>query len=375
MAVIQRPCYATREDVRRALDVQLASYANDRIDRACVGASDDVDGLLQRVFYINDETRYFDWPNFQYAYPWRLWLDADELADYTVNPPVINSGGVIIPNTAVYYGDPHFPNTPPFTYIELNRSMNYSFGNGPTPQREIAITGTYGYWRNLLQEGTLASASGSADSSITLSQGNSPSPGDLVIIDNERMIATDAQFTSTSAGFLSGITTASMADNTGTVSNGANYATNEVILVDSEWMFIQNIIGNTLTVKRAYGGSVLATHADSFIYAQRQLSVLRGQLGTTAATHSQNAPINILAIPGGVKDLAVAYAIVTLTQEKGAYAAYSNTGTTGSGTNLRSTGSVTFGTIVREPKPGTGLVDLEEKALSRYGRRARTRVI
>src|SRR5215472_16283320 len=133
MAVLVRPCYCTREEARAAADVQLASYSDARIDRAIQSASTDVDRLCARNFMLNDTTAYFDWPHYQYAYPWRLWLDAAELADVTVNIPVVNSGGQVIPNSAIFWGNPSYAGIvqgPPFTYFELDRSQNFNFGNG-----------------------------------------------------------------------------------------------------------------------------------------------------------------------------------------------------------------------------------------------------
>jgi len=75
------PAYCTREDVKLAPDFAETARGNSRIDRAIDGVSRLIEGELHRVFYPQDATRYFDWPNQggsgggQYANPWRLWLD------------------------------------------------------------------------------------------------------------------------------------------------------------------------------------------------------------------------------------------------------------------------------------------------------------
>lgn len=375
MPTIIRPCYCTRAQAQRATDVQQAAYANVRIDRAIQAAADDIDSLTQRVFYVWDGTRYFDWPNYQYAYPWRLWLDQDELADVTVNPPSVNSGGVDIPNSAIFYGDPSRP-YPPYTYFELDRSQSYSFGNGPTPQREIAVNGTFGYWLRWASAGTLAAAiTDTTGQSVTVSDGASPGAGDVMLIDSERMLVTDQQYIDTGFAFETGITTASASDNVGTVSDGTKFTVDEVLLVDSEWMLIQMILGDTITVKRAWSGSVLTTHSGADIYAQRLLTVLRGQQGTEAATHDDAAPISVFEVPGLINQLAVAKAIVSLTNEPSAYAAYSPTGNVGSGVTLRSTGGISFGLSSREVLAGMGISGLEHNVEERFGRQMRSRVI
>lgn len=59
---ISRPCYVTREQVKQALDVKAPARSDLQIDLAIQAASDSVEGLLHRVFYPQDMTRYFDWP-------------------------------------------------------------------------------------------------------------------------------------------------------------------------------------------------------------------------------------------------------------------------------------------------------------------------
>src|SRR5258708_18397047 len=85
-------------------------------------------------------TRYFDWPNFQYAYPWRVWFDQWELAAI---PTAVTTGGQSIPLSAINFEPVN--SGPPYTYMELQRNLSYSFGVGPTPQRDIAITGPWGF--------------------------------------------------------------------------------------------------------------------------------------------------------------------------------------------------------------------------------------
>lgn len=141
---VTRPTYVTREEVRAVPDVSFSARANPKIDRAIQDASDRVEGQLHRVFYNTDTTHYFDWPNFQYAYPWVLHLEKWEIADATGTVPVVTSGGTLIPAVACNFEPVN--SGPPFTWLELRRDMSYSFGVGPTPQRDIGIQATYGYW-------------------------------------------------------------------------------------------------------------------------------------------------------------------------------------------------------------------------------------
>jgi hypothetical protein len=372
MATIYRPCYATREEVARALDVKLASYQTQRIDRAIQSGANAVDGLCQRKFYFEDDTRSWDWPNYQYAYPWRVWFDKSELADVTVNVPVVVSGGVLIDPTTILWGDPNEPD-PPFTYLELSRASSSAFGNGPTPQREIVITGTYGYWTRTTEAGNLTASMAADDTFMMVSDGAVPGVGDVAIVGSERMIVTDSAFVDTTINPISGATTASNADNTIEIPDGTAFSQDEVLLVDSEQMLVQFILGNKLIVKRAWSGSVLAIHSDPQIWARRKMSVLRGQLGTTATTHSSDDLIRTSQPPSLVKDLNIGEAVVRLSGEPSGYAGQGGS-TIGISTVSTGVGSSGRG-IAREPQPGAGLPMLRQQVLDSFGRNVRSRVV
>lgn len=356
MATIVAPCYATREEVKSALDVKLTSRSDAQVDRAIASVSDDIEGFLHRKFYPYDDTRYVDWPNWQYAYPWRIWLDSSELADVTVNVPIVKSGGNVIPNADIFWGHPR--DNPPFTYFELNRSKSDSFGQGDTPQRDVSITGTFGYWLKTAPAGALAGAvSSTTATSFTSTDSVAAGVGDWVVIDTERMLVTQKTMISTGQTQQSGATTASVADVALGVSDGTKFTVGETLLLDNERMLITDIAGNALTVKRAWDGTVLATHSGATIYAPRSYTVTRGALGTTAATHSNAAPISVGVPPALVKQLAIAEAENYVLQEQGGYAR-----TKGSGQNAA--GGF-----------GYSLDSLRDRALTRYGRKHRTRVV
>ena len=367
MATVNQPCICTREDVRRALDVKQSSYTNSKVDRAICAATDAVEGLTQRKFYPLDTTRKWDWPNFQYSYPWKLWLDSYELA---APPTLITTGSllpvpIVIPINNVIL---HPVNEgPPFTRIELRRDLNSAFGYNTTPQLDIAITGTYGYWMKTRPAGTLAASVAPGDLTITVGDGDSVGVGDVAIIDSERMIVTDSQFIDTTISY-SGLSSASAKDNIVMVADGTKFTTGEVVQVDSEWFLILSINGNSLVVKRAWDGSILSEHGGGTLYARRKLSVIRGALGTTAASHSNGAAIVVNDVPALAKELGIAEALVWLTQEPNAYGGASapqKAVTVGRG-----------GFNVSEPPAGAGLPDLRDRVMNnKITRKARTRVI
>lgn len=149
--------------------------------------------------------------------------------------------------------------------------------------------------------------------------------------------------------------TASNANVTVAVTTGSAYSVDEVILLDSERMLIVDIAGNQLTVKRAWDGSVLAAHTGSTIFAPRTLTVTRGFLGTTPATHLSAAPIARHLVPALISGATIALALNQLLQEQAGYAR-----TAGSGDHQRE-------------NTGRGVRAILKDASTTYGRKARIR--
>lgn len=353
---VTRPTYCTREEVRAAPDISWSARADLRIDRVIQDAAQRVEGQLHRVFYNTQTTRYYDWPNFQFAYPWEYWLDQWELADVTVNVPVVTSGGVLIPAEACNFEPVN--SGPPFRSLQLRRDMPYSFGNGPTPQRDVSITGTYGYWTLTTPAGALAAAvTDTTGTAVTVTDSAAAGVGDNILVDTERLLLTDKRMVSTGQSQVSGLATAKDNDVTLTVPDGTQFSPNEVLLLDSERVYVTDIAGNGLTVKRAWDGTVLAAHASATIYAPRQWTVVRGAQGSTAATHTNGAAVVLAVVPGLVKDYALAEALVQLKNEPGAFASSQGSGPS------------------KQGGIGGNLPDLRDQAYTAFGRKARQRAV
>lgn len=355
---VHLPAYCTREEVQYAIDMKPSDVDYPRIDRAIVQARESVDYLCHRRFYNVIETHEWDYPNYQRAYPWRIWLDEAELADVTVNVPVVTSGGTVIPAADIMWRTGGSWNYgPPYSAIELDRSTNAAFGVGQTPQQDVKITGTFGYWTKTFASGTItANITDTVGTTVSVSNSTSPGVGDIITIDSENMLVQDRAFTDTTDTQSSGCTTAAASDNALTPSGGTFYA-GEVLLLDSEQMLVKSVSGSVLTVKRAYNGTVLATHSSAKIYAPRSLTVTRGDFGTTAATHTSGATVNVNEIPALVKELAIGEALNILLQETSGFA--------------RQVGEPPAG----HPATGGSLPDLRAQVVARYGRKNRKRVI
>ncbi|MFJ2000259.1 hypothetical protein [Streptomyces chartreusis] len=352
------PVYATREDVMRALDVKLTARSSAQIDRALQSASRSVeDDLCHRRFYPELATRSFNWPDSQSRTSWRLWLDANELISVTT----LTSGGTTISSGDFFLEPDRYG--PPYNRVEINLGSSAAFGGGDTHQRDITITGLWGYRLDETSVGAL-SAAVSTTTAATLSVNAAASAelgvGSVLRVDSERLLVTGRQMADTGQNVGGSGLTAQQNSVTLAVSDGTGFAVDEVLLVESERMLIVDIAGNNLTVIRAWDGTVLAAHtAGTDIYAARTLTVTRGALGTAAATHADASSVVRWDPPGLVKDLVIAEAMNRVTNEQAGYAR------TRRATGGQSTGNQTLS--------ARDLPALREQVYNAHGRKARHR--
>lgn len=345
--------YASREDVMGALDVKETTRNRRYIDQALESASRSVDGLCHRRFFPVQATRYFDWPaRLSGGYtPWVLRLDDSEL----ISVDTLSSGGRVI--TSDEYNLEPNRSGPPYSRVEIKLSTNAAYGGGSTYQRDVTITGLWGY---RLTEATVGALAASTDSTQTTINIDGPTSaaigvGSVLRLDSERVIVSNRkQLATGQTGTLGG----SKSDVSLPVLNGAAYSVDEVLLLDSERIRIDDIAGNTLTVERAYDGTVLAAHTTAAIYAPRTLVVTRGALGTLAAAHANAAPVIEWRPPGLIRELTKAEAITQLTQERAGW--FLKAATTG-----QSAGKVS----------ADALKTLRDQTYTEHGRTARTRAV
>lgn len=343
--------YCTREDVKSALDTKETARNNAQVDRAIESGSRGIEGMCHRRFYPELRTMTWDWPNRQHARSWRLWLDANELISITT----MTSGGVVIPAPARFLRP---DDGPPFNRVEIDLSSSSAFSAVGTHQRAITITGLYGHRNDEEPAGALASPVDSVAVTVAVTDSAAVGVGSILRVDAERMIVTGKRMLTTGQTLQAPVD-AQNKTVTIPVVNGAAFAPDETILLDAERMQIVDITGNSLIVKRGWDGSVLASHTGSTIYAPRTLTVQRGVLGTTAAAHLTAAPNVKHAVPGLVKQLAVAEALNATQQEQAGYA--------------RTIGPVGGSSAPRTNATFSGLEMLRSQVFDAYGRKARTR--
>lgn len=352
-----RVWYCTRESVQDAFDIREAAHRSAQIDDAISGASDDIDawlkyhkhGLAPRI-----ATRYFRWPTRDYSRAWVLWLEENILVSVTS----LTAGGTAIVS-ADYFLEP-VNSGPPYHSIEIDLDSQASFTNSGTSQRAIEIVGTWGIGNDQKAAGALEnSVANATTTTVDVTRSDVIGVGSVIQVGTEKMIVTNKGTLDSTQNLASAMDDLD-SDRTVDVADGSVFFVGEQILIDSERMRITDISGNNLTVVRAYDGSALADHSlGADVYVYRRLTVERGSLGTTAASHADAASVTVWEVPDLVRQLCKATAITNLEQEFSAYGArvYSDEA------ERDSSGT--------EVVAGRGLTDMRKQAQRRYGRKFR----
>lgn len=345
--------YATREAVKLAVDVKDSARANAQIDRLLGDASRSVERLCHRVFYPRLMTKTFDWPDLDSPTPWRLWLPSQQTL---ISVTEVTSGGVTIdPSSVLLYPD----DGPPYTYLELSQATTASFESGDTTQQSQVLLGLFGWTDEHTPAGTLAEALDDSETAVDVTDAHLIGVGALLRCDTERMIVTERTALDTGVDLAAPGLTAEMRSVSVALSTAVGApVSGEMIVIDGERMLVTETIGTTTYVQRAYDGTVLATHtAGADVYAYRTLTVERGALGSTAATHSNGAALERWKPPGPVEGLAIAETLNALAQENSGYARV-----------------VGQGEGQREAR-GAGLADKRQQVYNGYAAMARTRAV
>lgn len=340
------PWYITREELKASLDFKETARNNAQLDRTIEAASRAVERLTHRRFYPEIATRYFDWPARRNTPPWDLDLGDNELISLTT----LTAAGTAIPSTDYFLRRYDDKDEPPYSHIEIDLASSASFSAGDTHQRAIALTGVFGFADDSSPAGALAEALDASETEVQVTNVSEIGVGSLIKVDSERMLVTAKSWIDSTQN-TGGALTAAKNNETVAVTTGSAYFVGEVILVNSEKMLIVDISGNNLTVKRAWDGSTLAAHDTAQdIYVERSLTVVRGAVGTTAATHTDATAITRWVPPALVSELALAEAAAMMGNRSAGYS-----GSSGSGGNAKT----------RRTDP---LEDLRTRVHGAYGR-------
>lgn len=377
---ITRPCYSNRDDVMRAPDFKESVITVPQVDRALQDAAENIESQLHRIFYPFDATLFLDWPNYLYEEPWKISLGRHDLVALTQLQSPGNtggSGGVAIPLWQVMLEPVNRRRGFPFTRIELDRSTVAAFGAAPTPQHSVWPTGTWGFTADADPAGSTVGSITSSGTTVTVTDGSQLGAGDVAILGygrgaapfpaypgtagaiapyvGERVIVQDKATAATGLTQAGGGCTAiSNADNVLATTGSGTLNPGEVLLLDAERMLIKEITpAGTAVVERAWDGTVLATHSGATVYAYRALTVVRGELGTTASAWNSATAIYRHRPPQTIRDLSIAEAVNQVLQETSGYA--------------RTVGAAD----AAMPAPGVALADKWDEAITAFGRKAR----
>lgn len=325
------PWYARREDVKAALDVKMTARSDFLVDRAIAAASRNLDGgrniggLLHRRFYPEVATREVDWPTRDQGSWWIRFPHGWELVSLT---------SLTVGGTTVTVGDVKlYPlDGPPYHQIQVLLSSSASFGSGDTHQGNALVNGLWGYDDESEPAGALAAALSTATAtSVVVTDGSTVGVGDVLKAGTERMIVTGRGASVDTGQDTTGALAAQASADAVPVGDGTGFAVGEVVTVGTERMLVVDVVGNTLTVRRAWDGTTLAAHSTGAdVYASRAVTVERGSLGTTAAAHSTGAALTRMVIPGPVRELCEDEAVGELLGKQ-----HGHSRTVGSGDNER----------------------------------------
>jgi hypothetical protein len=275
---------------------------------------------------------------------YRVWLDQWEIQELTS----IVSGGVNIDlSTVLKYPQPAVP---PWNRLEVNRSSTNSFTSDDTEQQSIVISGVFGFPGRAVARGALeSSVADSTTTTVDVTDGRIE-VGHALLVDDEYLQVVERSPLDTGQNIGVDLDDSPGSDIVA-VADGTGFVRGETILVGSERMWIRDVVGNTLAVRRATDGSTISAHTNGAdAYSFRRLTVDRGVWGTTAAGHSDASNVSVYIPPPLIQTLARGEAEMILLQEASGWAR-----TSGSGDNERETG-------------GRGLRNLWAEACAAYGR-------
>lgn len=317
--------YSGREQVKRAAGIN-GTDADVVVDRLIEANSRRIDLATRRFFIPKTETRLYRWPPLFPGQSWRLWLDGDLLSVTTLQAKAQDSSPTTITD---FFLEPNNLG-PPYSRIEIDLSSTAAFESGDTPQRSISVLGSWGYGNDTKAAGAVAGsglASSASATSFVCSDASLIDVGDTLLIESDRLFVSERANAALDSILIDGALTADKAEVTVTVDGSHGLNAGEVILVDSEKMFIISISTNDLTVRRGYDASVLAAHSnDTAVHVFRTLTVVRGVNGTTAATHADTTAITKYVPPLDIVELCIAETIAAFNQEQSGWGRVVGTG-------------------------------------------------
>lgn len=151
-----------------------------------LAASREFDRLTFRRYFPVTATNYYRWPQLAPQYTWELWTEDDLLSVTTLQAEATGNNASPVAITHYFLEPQQFG--PPYNRIEVDLSNTDVFQSGPTPQRSISVLGQWGYANTTRAAGTLGAAVSSATATtITISDDTLIDQGDVLLIDSEAL--------------------------------------------------------------------------------------------------------------------------------------------------------------------------------------------
>lgn len=313
--------YASLEAVKRAVGID-GSDRDSVVGSHIAAASREIDGVTNRRFIPITATRYYSWAQEDGRRVWILYLDEDLLS---VSALTKEGDDVTAIADTDYFLEP-LSLGPPYHRIEIDLASSEFFASKNTHQRQIRVTGSWGYGDATVAAGALAEADDGTETALEVTDASLIGVGDTILIGTEQMFV-EKKTTLDTACNTNGALTATKNQTTVTVTDGTKVKPGEIVLIGSERMYVESVTGHDLAVKRGYDDTVLAAHDTATdVYAFRTLTLTRGENGTTAAAHDTAAAIVKYVAPADIVELCTALAVAAGKAELGGW-----TGTMGAG--------------------------------------------
>lgn len=290
-----RPWYVTAEALKASLDQPLTARNDAQVRDAIEAASKQAESELGRRFYPTTAT--YDYPA---PVGCVLYVDSQVDADLVSVTSVTVGGSAVDPTT--YRPAP--VDGPPFDSLEFDTPPARGQRGRP-----VSVAGIWGYDNVTAPAGELAAAIVSTSATtVDLSDSSKVGSGSLLTVGAERMLVSDRAMLATGQTLATSLPAQSAA-RAFDVGDGTQLHVGEVLLVGAERLLVTDIADDTVVVRRQWDGTVLEAHdPGATVFAPRRLTVERGVLGTTAATHLIAAPVAVQVYPGPLVSLVTALA-------------------------------------------------------------------
>lgn len=306
----------TRDAVKRAARqygaTAIPDARNHVVDNEIASVSAELARASVRDYFPKIATKLYRWPTWNREYTWTLWLDTDLVSASAI---AVRAGDTVPIALTHFFLEPQ-KSGPPYNRIEVDLSSSDSFQSGNTPQRSVSVTGRWGYPTTSRAAGIVASGLAASASATTFACSDSSliDVGDTIKIDDEELFVTERGSLDSSAT-LSGNPDALESTVTLGISDGTKVRPGEIALVDAERMFARDVTGNNLTVNRAWDATPIAAHTlGAKVYVYRTLTVERGANGTTPAVHIDTSPITIVVPDPIASGMALARVLSNIAQ-------------------------------------------------------------